>query len=141
MREKVSVDTFELTIGECVRILKGRTVIAEDVEVAKGFFHKMRGLMLRGSLPKGSALLMIFEKLGKHGIWMPLMRFPIDIVFLDSRKRVVGLHSHAKPVSFRKSTWRIYYPDKPARYVIELPAGTVRRKGIAAGELLIFQDA
>jgi len=123
-----------------VKILKGKTVIAENVEVAEGFFHKMGGLMLRGSLPKGSALLMVFSKPGKHGIWMPLMRFPIDIVFLDSRKRVVGLHERARPVSFRKRTWRVYYPDKPGKYVIELPAGTVKRKKIAAGDLLLFQN-
>jgi uncharacterized membrane protein (UPF0127 family) len=122
-----------------VKILKGRTVIAENVEVAESGFHKARGLMLRGSLHRNSALLMVFDKPGKHGIWMPLMRFPIDIVFLDSRKRVAGLHSRAKPISFRKSTWRIYYPEKPAKYVIELPAGQIKRKNIRPGDRLVFQ--
>jgi uncharacterized membrane protein (UPF0127 family) len=124
-----------------MKILKGKTVIAENVEVAEGFFHKIRGLMLRKSLPRGTCLLMIFEKPGKHGIWMPLMRFSIDIVFLDSRKHIVGLHERVKPVSFRRKTWRVYYPDKPAKYVIELPAGTVKRKKIAAGNMLLFQEA
>ena len=113
-----------------MRILKGKTVIAEDVEVAKGFFHKMRGLMLRGSLPRGTALLMIFGKPGKHGIWMPLMRFPIDIVFLDSHKRVVGLHERARPVSFRRRTWKIYYPERDAKYAIEMAAGEIKKTGI-----------
>jgi uncharacterized membrane protein (UPF0127 family) len=110
------------------------------VEVAEGFFHKTRGLMLRGSLPRNSALMMIFEKTGKHGIWMPLMRFSLDIVFLDSQKRVVGLHEKVKPVSFRKKTWKVYYPEKPAKYAIELPIGEIKRKGIAAGNLLHFQE-
>jgi len=131
-------NTFQLTIGEWMKILKGRTVIAEKVELAQSFFSKSKGLMLRKSLPRNSALLMIFDKPGKHGIWMPLMRFSIDIVFLDSRKRVVGLHERAKPVSFRKSTWRVYYPERPAKYAIELAVGTVKRKNIAAGELLLF---
>jgi uncharacterized membrane protein (UPF0127 family) len=121
-----------------MRILKGKTVIAENVEVAEGFFHKMRGLMLRGSLPRGSGLLMIFSKPGKHGIWMPLMRFAIDIIFLDSRKRVVGLHERARPVSFRKRTWRVYYPDKPAKYVIELAAGEIRKTGIKDEDRFTF---
>jgi uncharacterized membrane protein (UPF0127 family) len=124
-----------------MRIVKGKTVIAENVEVAEGFFHKMRGLMLRGSLPRGSALLMIFGKSGKHGIWMPLMRFSIDIVFLDSRKRVVGLHERARPVSFRKKTWKVYYPEKPARYVIEIPAGEIKRKKIQLHEQLVFHES
>jgi len=123
-----------------MKILKGRTVIAENVEVAEGFFHKTRGLMLRGSLPRNSALLMIFEKPGKHGIWMPLMRFPIDIVFLDSQRRVVGLHERVKPISFRKKTWRVYYPEKPAKYAIELRAGEIKRKGIRPGDRMDFQE-
>jgi len=121
-----------------MKILKGKTVIAENVEVAEGFFHKMRGLMLRGSLPRGTCLLMIFGKPGKHGIWMPLMRFPIDIVFLDSRKRVAGLHERVRPISFRKKTWRVYYPERPAKYVVELHAGEIKRKKIAAGDLLLL---
>ena len=118
---------------------KGK-VIAEKVELAQSFFQKTKGLMLRKSLPRNSALLMIFDKPGKHGIWMPLMRFSIDIVFLDSRKRVVGIHERVRPLSFRKKTWRVYYPEKPTKYVIELAAGTVRRKGIAAGEMLLFRE-
>jgi uncharacterized membrane protein (UPF0127 family) len=137
------VNAFCLTIeneGIEMKILKGKTVIAENVEVVEGFFHKMRGLMLRGSLPRGTALLMVFGNPGKHGIWMPLMRFSIDIVFLDSHKRIVGLHERVRPVSFRKGTWKIYYPDRPAKYAIELRAGEIKRKGIAAGDLLLFQE-
>jgi len=124
-----------------MKILKGRTVVAEKVEVAESFGSKTLGLMFRKQLPRNSCMLMIFEKPGEHGIWMPLMRFPIDIVFLDSRKRVVGLHERARPMSFRKSTWRVYYPDKPAKYVIELPAGEIKRKRIAAHDVLLFQEA
>ena len=124
-----------------MRILKGKVVIAEEVEVADSFFHKMRGLMLRKGLPRGSALLMSFKKPGNHGIWMPLMRFPIDIIFLDSRKRVVGLHERVRPISFRKRTWRVYYPEKPAKYVIEMAAGAVKRKGITARDVLLLQEA
>jgi uncharacterized membrane protein (UPF0127 family) len=109
------------------------------VEVAESFSSKAFGLMFRKKLSRDSALLMVFEKPGKHSIWMPFMRFPIDIVFLDSRKRAVGLHERARPISFRKGTWRVYYPDKPAKYVIEMAAGMVKRKRIAEGDLLHFQ--
>ncbi|HJW97131.1 MAG TPA: DUF192 domain-containing protein [archaeon] len=137
---KASADAFCLTIEKAfdMKILKGRTVIAENVEVAEGFFHKMRGLMLRGSLPRSSALLMVFGNPGKHGIWMPLMRFPIDIVFLDSRKRVVGLHERARPVSFRRRTWKVYYPERDAKYAMEMAAGTIRKTGIKDEDRFTF---
>ena len=122
-----------------VKILKGKTEIAENVEVAESFVSKTLGLMFRKSLPRNGAMLFIFDNAGKHGIWMPCMRFRIDVVFLDSRKRVVGLHERVRPISFRKRTWKVYYPDKPARYVIELPQGTVKRKGIRHGDRMGFQ--
>ncbi len=122
-----------------MRILKGKTVIAENVEVAESFASKTLGLMFRKSLPRNSAMLFIFDKPGRHGIWMPFMRFPIDIVFLDSRKRVVGLHSWVRPISFRNGkTWKVYYSDKPAKYAIELAAGQVKRKMLQPGERLKF---
>ena len=122
-----------------MRILKGKTVIAENVEVAESLGSKALGLMFRKALPRKSAMLFIFDNPGKHGIWMPFMRFPIDIVFLDSRKRVVGLHERVKPISLRSGkTWKVYYPDKPAKYVIELPAGQVRRKKIRPHAQLEF---
>jgi len=124
-----------------MKILKGRIVIAEKAEVADSFGGKTLGLMFRKKLPRNGALLMVFNKPGKHGIWMPFMRFRIDVVFLDSHRRVVGLHERVRPISLRKgNTWKVYYPDKPAKYVIELPAGTVKRKKLQPGNHLEFQE-
>jgi uncharacterized membrane protein (UPF0127 family) len=121
-----------------MKILKGRTVIAKNVEVAESFSSKTLGLMFRKGLPRNGGLLMVFGKPGNHGIWMPFMRFRIDVIFLNSQKRVVGIHEHVKPISFRKGTWKVYYPERPAKYVIEMAAGSVKRKGITLGRTLIF---
>jgi uncharacterized membrane protein (UPF0127 family) len=114
------------------------TVLAEDAEIAESGLGKARGLMFRKSLPEGKAFVMVFEKEGNPGIWMPFMRFPIDVIFLDSEKRVVGIHENVKPMGFHHKTWKVYYPEKPARYVIETNAGEVRRSMTGIGNAIKF---
>lgn len=100
-----------------------KKAVAERVEMAQGFWKKMIGLMFRKGLGEKSCFLMEFPDEGFHGIWMPFMRFPIDIIFLDSEKRVVGVSADARPLGLSPSTWRVYYPEKPAKWVLELVAG------------------
>ena len=114
---------------------KGKA-LCDPAEVAKSFWAKAKGLMLRKSLGEGEGLLMEFQKEGRPGIWMLLMRFPIDIIFLDSHFRVVGLHENIPPAGWRPSSWRVYYPDMPARYVLEVRAGVVKKSGVETGSYL-----
>jgi uncharacterized membrane protein (UPF0127 family) len=115
-----------------------RTVLAEEVEIAESGMGKAKGLMFRKELPEGRALVMIFGKEGKQGVWMPFMRFPIDVIFLDSGKRVVGVHENVKPMGFHPRTWKVYYPEKPARYVIETNSGEVRKSMTENGHVMKF---
>lgn len=93
------------------------------IEIAGSFWKKAKGLMFRESLPEGHTLLMGFSKECRPGIWMLFMRFPINIAFLDNDMNVLEIRENLKPVSLNPKTWRIYYPEKRCRYVVEyLPA-------------------
>ena len=94
------------------------------LEVAASFWSLAKGLMFRKGMPKGSALLMDLGKPKMAGIWMLFMRFPIDIIFLDENLRTVGEKKNARPLRFYNPlTWRVYYPKKKARYVLEIKSG------------------
>jgi len=69
---------------------------------------------------------MVFEKEQKPGIWMLGMRFPIDIVFLNSKKQVITIARNAQPCSLNPRTWHVYYPQKPVQYVLEVNAGAAQ---------------
>ncbi len=56
------------------------------------------------------------------------MRFAIDVYWLDSQKRIIGIKKHVRQYSFAK-------PGKPAKYIFEAPAGKLRLK---TGERLGF---
>lgn len=113
-----------------------KTVICERTELAKSYWQKTKGLMFRKSLPRNKGLLMVFGNERRTGIWMFGMRFPIDIVFIDSRKRVVDVKKGIKPFSVNPKTWRVFYPSKSAKYILELNKG--ESQGLRNGDLLSF---
>jgi uncharacterized membrane protein (UPF0127 family) len=92
----------------------------KEVEIASSPWKLALGLMFRKPLPKGKGMLFNFHYSDRHGIWMPFMRFRIDIHFFDKSGNLVGVARNAGPLSIlRPSTWKIYRPGKPCRYAVE----------------------
>jgi uncharacterized membrane protein (UPF0127 family) len=106
-----------------------KTVVAENVEVAVSFFKKSLGLMFRKNIPSSRGFLMEFSREGQglHSIWMLGMRFPIDVLFLDSKKRVVDVFENVPPLSLHPRTWKVYRPSRPVKWILELSSGTARK--------------
>jgi hypothetical protein len=115
-----------------VRVLNATrgSVLAERCEVARSFFARGRGLMGREALGAGEGLL-IEPCSSVHSFFM---RFPIDVVFADKRHAVVGLAVAMPPNRPYAGAWR-------ARYVVELPAGTIAVSGTQVGDLLKIMEA
>ena len=111
---------------------------ALNPEIADTSWKRMKGLMFRKS--PGRGMLFVFDEPCFPGIWMLGMRFRIDIVFLDSERRVVDFFENARPVSLNPRSWRIYKPRRPARYALELPAGSIRKMGISEGKKIDIRD-
>jgi uncharacterized protein len=114
------------------------TLLCSTHEVADSSWKKMKGLMLRESLPEGHGMLFPFSPPSPGGMWMLLMRFPIDMLFLDSRKRVVHIVENAPPIGLSWKTWRVYFSKKPASYVLELPAGSTAKSRTNIGDEIEF---
>jgi uncharacterized protein len=125
-----------------IRNASKKTVACRDTEMAKGFFHKGLGLMFRKGLPEGAGLLMDFssEGEGMHAIWMPFMRFPIDIVFIASDKKVTDVFCGVPPIGIHPRTWKVYTPSAPVKWVLELPSGAGKAARMRAGDRLTFRD-
>jgi uncharacterized membrane protein (UPF0127 family) len=114
------------------------TVLCRTHEVADTPWKRMIGLMFRKALPGDHGLLMLFDPPSRPGIWMLDMRFPIDIVFLDSQKRVIGIVENARPLGLSWKTWKIFFPPGPAGFVLEIPAGRVGESRTYIGDELGF---
>lgn len=108
-----------------------------QVEVMVRDADRAMGLMFRPSLPGDRGMLFVFEQLGHHGIWMKNCRFPIDIVWLDEKHRVVHVHEAAPPCT--REPCPTYRPIQSAQYVLEIGAGQARREGVEVGSRLDFE--
>lgn len=101
--------------------------VSTTVTVADGLFKRMKGLLGKDSFPKGESLW-IKPCRGIHTVGM---KFPIDVLFLDSENVIVDIVENIQPNRFSKIVFR-------ARTVLELPAGTVGESGIEVGDRLVF---
>jgi uncharacterized protein len=100
---------------------------------------RQMGLMFRPSLPLDRALLFVFETPDFHGIWMRNCKFPIDIVWLDSERRVVHVHEAAPPCKEENAqNCAVYTPLRKASYVVEINSGQAKREKIVLGSTLDF---
>ncbi len=72
-----------------IPVTLGRTAL--HVFIADTSEKRTRGLSYRESLGKNQGMLFVFEEVGRHGIWMKEMKFPIDILWLDSNLKVITI--------------------------------------------------
>lgn len=95
---------------------------------------RQKGLADTDALAINEAMLLVFDRDAQWSIWMRDVEYPIDVVWLDSQKHVVYIVKNMPPHSYPTS----FTPDKPARYVVELAAGSVDAKSISIGGVARF---
>jgi uncharacterized membrane protein (UPF0127 family) len=90
------------------------------VEVAQTDASRAKGLSGRPCITDDVALLFVFNESDLHGFWMKDMNFDIDIIWLDTEKKIIDVWKNASPRSYPE----IRKPVSPAKYVLEVKAGT-----------------
>jgi len=101
------------------------------LELADSFMSRFLGLMFKNNL-EGGLILKLPSSRSRHGsaIHMFFMRFPLDIIFADSNKKIVDMVS-IEP-------WKTYTPIAPAKYVIEMKKGSINNFNLEIGDELDF---
>ncbi|HEY0263074.1 MAG TPA: DUF192 domain-containing protein [Granulicella sp.] len=107
----------------------GRTLIGDHVTVAESSFTRLFGLLGRRGLAPGEGLW-IRPSTGVHTVGM---RFPIDVIGLDRRMRVVRMWSCLVPYRMTSVSWRLHS-------VLELPAGRIGETGVQVGDMLRIEN-
>lgn len=123
-----------LWIAACVGEQRPIIVLGDTrflVELADTDEEIQVGLMFRDSLPADQGMLFMFNDESPRAFWMKNTRIPLDIVYFDSERRLLNV---ADAVPCRADPCPIYPSDGPARYVLELNAGTAARLGLKAGD-------
>jgi uncharacterized membrane protein (UPF0127 family) len=112
--------------------LDNTTIAAEVADTEAAREHGLSG---RDNLAAGSGMLFVFPSDDQAGIWMKDMKFSIDVVWLDASGTVITVVPDLAPETYPKA----FFPARPARYVLELPAGSAAEHGIAEGSMVVLQ--
>jgi uncharacterized membrane protein (UPF0127 family) len=105
-----------------------------EVEVAATPETRTRGLMWRKALPEGQGMLFVFPEDEVQSFWMRNTLIPLDMLFINSAGRIVGIVERAAP---RTLTGRSV--GVPGRYVLEVPGGWSRKMGLTRGGTVELQ--
>jgi uncharacterized membrane protein (UPF0127 family) len=110
-----------------LRTAEGR-FIAHEVTIAYSLAARVLGLSRRRSLPTRAGLLLSPAR-GVHTLGM---RFPVDVIFLSSQMRVLGLAPRVQP-------WRILLAPRGTGRILELAAGQIAATGLQAGTFIVVE--
>lgn len=122
------VDPLEDLTYATTTVTSGEVTIT--AEVADTDALRIQGLSNRKSLDEGMGMLFVFPEDDFYGFWMKDMRFSIDIIGFDARKRVVWLQKYVAPWSYPE----VFTPPRPVRYVLEVKSGTADALGFSQGQ-------
>jgi uncharacterized membrane protein (UPF0127 family) len=107
-------------------------------EVASTQPQVQKGLMFRKSLAPDRGMLFLFSKEDSLQFWMFQTLIPLDIIWMDSDKKIVEISADTPPCKTEASQCPQYGGHEPALFVLELPAGSVARYHLQTGQTIRF---
>jgi hypothetical protein len=105
------------------------------IEVARTNDEQETGLMKRDSMPADHGMIFVFSNDEVRFFWMKNTRFPLDILFVNAKGRVVSI-SQMKAYDLNTTS-----SIDPARYAIELNDGAAAECGVKKGDVLDIPTA
>jgi uncharacterized membrane protein (UPF0127 family) len=100
--------------------------------------QRAQGLSVKDALAENEAMLFVFDTAQDHSFWMKNMKFPIDIIWLDSNRTIVHIEHNLQPCNL-DVLCPTHKPDNnSAIYVLETVAGFAEKHDIVEGTRVEF---
>ncbi len=103
------------------------------IEVMKSVEERAKGMMFREELAPDRGMLFVFNVVAKQNFWMKNTLIPLDIIFIDETGRIIKVHKMAKP-----RDEGLIPSGKPVLAVLEIKGGEAEKRGIKAGNRVIY---
>lgn len=129
-------NTSEALPISSTKISLGKTVYT--LELARTNEERALGLSGRTSLCPTCGMLFIFDKEGIYPFWMKDTLIPLDMIWLDSKGKIVTIHTAQPQPGAAAWELKTYPNSSPARYVIELNAGDFTKNNLKIGDTIIL---
>ncbi len=104
------------------------------IEIADDEYQIQTGLMYRKSMQNNRGMLFIFPEESPRSFYMKNTKFPLDIIFIDAKNRVVSIQKNAQPLNESSLP-----SDGPAKYVLEVNAKLTDTWNLKAGDSISFK--
>jgi len=121
LAQAASFQTLEIATKNGVQIFSVEMATTED--------EKQKGLMYRRELADGKGMLFDFSPEQQISMWMKNTYIALDMIIIRADGRVLRIAENTEPESTA-----IISSGGLARGVLEVPAGTARKYGIAPGD-------
>ena len=118
--EKMFLTKRALVVGET-------NIIVDVVDTPES---RQLGLSGRKNLEQGHGMLFVFQLSDMHGFWMKDMNFNIDIIWFNEYGEVSYYVENISPDTYPT----VFAPPTKSLYVLEVPFGFVKEKGIKLGD-------
>jgi uncharacterized membrane protein (UPF0127 family) len=105
------------------------------VEVVSTAAKIQKGLMYRKHLPVDAGMLFLMGDERVHQFWMRNTLIPLDIMFIGSDMKVVGIAENAEPMTETLRT-----VGKPSAFVLEVNGGWSAKHGVGPGTQVRFEN-
>src|SRR5215831_8268704 len=124
MAAALTTTSVKLPSGKLLKV----EVATEGADIAKG-------LLGRESLALDSGFLMAYKGNVQTQDHLTGYKFPVDLLYIDEKKTIINFKENAAPC---RTPDCHYLSVWPYRYQLQLPAGTIKRLNIHAGDVLSF---
>jgi uncharacterized membrane protein (UPF0127 family) len=119
--------TVPLTLAD------GKTL---QVEVARTEETRTLGLMFRTALAEDRGMLFVFDRPGLYRFWMKNTLIPLDMVWMDDRKRIIHIEYQVPPCKLDPCP--VYGPSAESLYVLEVISGVAAKENLRVGQTVAF---
>jgi uncharacterized membrane protein (UPF0127 family) len=113
---------------------KGGKELTVRVEVADTPAKRELGLQYRRELDEDQGMLFLFPTERVQSFWMKNTPLSLDIIFIGSHRRIVGIIHQAIPFSTASLS-----VTTPSQFVLEIKGGLSRLRGIEVGDAVRFE--
>lgn len=111
----------------------GREVTFQ-VEVADTPAKRTMGLQYRKELGSDRGMIFLFPSEAPQSFWMKNTPIPLDMIFINRQKKIVGIVEQTVPFSLDSRS-----VGAPSQFVLEINGGLAKRHGLQAGDSVRFQ--
>jgi len=102
------------------------------LEVVRDLHGLEQGLMFRTALPENTGMLFVFPQSDYYSMWMKDTPLNLSAAFLDEQGRIINIEE------MRALSTDYHYPQRPARFVIEMQSRWFDLHHIQPGQQVLW---